>query len=172
MKTAFFALLTTSLVSSGLFITAPAAAQNNMVDKRVERLEKEMRAVQRKVFPGSDGKFFEPDIKPDATGPVTPSNTTSAVSDLITRVDALERSLANLTGQVEQNGFRLKQLEDKMAGGNNISGSGTGGNVSQSNSTGNANAASASTAPSTASTTTQAAPKPERVAGEIGRAHV
>ncbi|WP_109354213.1 hypothetical protein [Sphingorhabdus sp. EL138] len=102
-------------LSASLLIAAPAAAQNNNVDKRVDRLEQEMRAVQRKVFPGGSSRFFEPEIRPDADTPTTPSTTTTAVSDLIARVDTLERSLANLTGQVEQNDFRIRQIEDKMA---------------------------------------------------------
>ncbi|SIO16253.1 TolA-binding protein [Parasphingorhabdus marina DSM 22363] len=100
---------------SGLLFSVPAAAQESGVDKRVERLEKEMRAVQRKVFPGGSSRFFEPDIAPETETANAPATTTSAVSDLITRVDALERSLANLTDQVERNGFRMKQIEDKLA---------------------------------------------------------
>lgn len=114
MKPVLFSTLFTTL-SASLLVATPVAAQNGNVDKRVDRLEQEMRAVQRKVFPGGSSRFFEPEIKPDATTPVTPSTTTSAVSDLIARVDTLERSLASLTGQVEQNDFRIKQIEDKMA---------------------------------------------------------
>ena len=102
------------LLAASLIVTTPVAAQDAGVGKRVERLEKEMRAVQRKVFPGGS-KFFEPEIKPDAAKPNGPSTTTSAVTDLIARVDALERSMATLTGQVEQNSFRLKKIEDSMA---------------------------------------------------------
>ncbi len=110
MKRAIITIVAASLVSA-----MPAAAQEN-VGKRVERLEKEMRAVQRKVFPGGS-TFFEPEIKPEEEKLGTPSTTSTPVSDLIARVDALERSLANITGQVEQNSFRLKQLEDKMDSG-------------------------------------------------------
>ncbi|VAW05157.1 TPR repeat containing exported protein; Putative periplasmic protein contains a protein prenylyltransferase domain [hydrothermal vent metagenome] len=111
MKRVFF-----SLLSASLLIATPASAQNNGVDKRVERLESEMRAVQRKVFPGGS-RFFEPEISPEAASPTTASTTTSAVTDILSRIDALERSLASLTGQVEENGFRLKKLEDQMATG-------------------------------------------------------
>lgn len=114
MKSVLLSTLFATL-SASLLVAAPAAAQDSNVGKRVDRLEKEMRAVQRKVFPGGSSRFFEPDIAPDATTPVVPSTTSSAVSDLIARVDTLERSLASLTDQVEQNGFRLKQIEDKMA---------------------------------------------------------
>lgn len=112
MKRVFF-----SLIVAGLMTPAPILAQNSAVDKRVERLEKEMRAVQRKVFPNGSS-LFEPEIKPAEQKAGTSSTTSTPVSDLIARVDALERSLANITGQVEKNSFRLKQIEDKMASGN------------------------------------------------------
>jgi TolA-binding protein len=38
----------------------------------------------------------------------------SAVSDLSARVDALEAQLATLTGQIEQSGFRVRQLEETL----------------------------------------------------------
>ena len=98
---------------ASLAISTPASAQSANTDKRVDRLEQEMRAVQRKVFQVGSTRYFEPEITGDSD-PASP-NTTSAVTDLIARVDALEASLANLTGQVEQNGFRLKKIEDKLA---------------------------------------------------------
>ncbi|OAO01034.1 hypothetical protein [Parasphingorhabdus sp.] len=101
---------------ASLVFTTPVHAQNSGVDKRVDRLEQEMRAVQRKVFPGGSSRFFEPEIAPESAPSSAPaSTTTSAVTDLIARVDALENSLASLTGQVEQNGFRLKKIEDQLA---------------------------------------------------------
>ena len=105
-----------TLLLASLAISTPASAQSANTDKRVDRLEQEMRAVQRKVFQGGSTRYFEPEITGDSD-PASPSttNTTSAVTDLIARVDALEASLANLTGQVEQNGFRLKKIEDKLA---------------------------------------------------------
>lgn len=91
------------------------AAQEPAVGARVERLESQMRAVQRKVFPGGDGRFFEPQVAastptPSTTG--TPSE--SPVTDLTERVTALESQLRTLTGQAEQNGFKLRQLEEAM----------------------------------------------------------
>ena len=47
-------------------MTVPATqAQDAAVTKRVDRLEKEMRAVQRQVFPGGAPAFFEGEIAPD-----------------------------------------------------------------------------------------------------------
>ena len=75
-----------------------------------------MRAVQRKVFPGGDKRYFEPEVNTQSA-PNDPAGTpaTSPISDLVTRVDALERQLQSITGQVEQNGFRVRQLEEQLA---------------------------------------------------------
>jgi TolA-binding protein len=93
--------------------SAPAAAQNEpRLDRRIERLEGEMRAVQRKVFPGGRQAIVAPEIGPAAApipAPGIPAG--SAVADLTARVDALEGALARLTGQAEENGNRLRQLE-------------------------------------------------------------
>ena len=88
----------------------PAAAQDTNIGKRVERLEKEMRAVQRSVFPGGSPTFFEGEIAPDNT-PGERSRANAPVIDLTARVDALEAQLQTLTGQTEQNAFQLRELE-------------------------------------------------------------
>lgn len=107
----------------GYFMTAavvaaavPAAqAQDVNVDGRVTKLEKEMKAVQRKVFPDGAGKFFEPEIQADAAKPATAGTPSgSAVTDLIARVDALETQLATLTGQVETQGAGLKAMDARI----------------------------------------------------------
>lgn len=91
----------------------PAAAQDNTVVKRVDRLEKEMRAVQRSVFPGGSPTFFEGEITPDNT-PGERARSNAPVIDLTARVDALESQLQTLTGQTEQNAFRLRELEKQF----------------------------------------------------------
>ncbi len=96
-------------------LAAPTMAQDANVEGRVGKLEKEMRAVQREVFPNGAGKFFEPEIKadtPSATG--TNTGSTSATADLLTRVDALEAQLATLTGQVEKQGNTLRTMETRL----------------------------------------------------------
>ena len=104
-----------ALLSGAAFaLSASAVAQDANIDGRVGKLEKEMRAVQRQVFPAGAGKFVEPDIQsPTGTKPETPS-TTSATSDLLVRVDALEAQLAILTGQVEQQGNNMRGLEARL----------------------------------------------------------
>lgn len=92
----------------------PALAQTPPVEKRVNKLEQEMRAVQRKVFPSGAGAMVEPEIRqqPNASPGGVPAG--SAVGDLNARVDALEAQLATLTGQIEQSGFRVRQLEETL----------------------------------------------------------
>lgn len=92
----------------------PAAAQRGeSPERRIERLEQELRAVQRRVFP--NGAQVAPEIErqqpSDAQAGVPAS---SVVADLTARVDSLERQLRELTGQNEQNGNRIRQLEEGM----------------------------------------------------------
>jgi TolA-binding protein len=99
---------------AAMALSAPVIAQTpSPVDLRVGKLEKEMKAVQRVVFPG--GAPLQPEIV-GATGPATATGSpaTSAVSDLTARIDALEKGLASLTGQVEQNGNRARLAGEAM----------------------------------------------------------
>ncbi|MCB2063064.1 MAG: hypothetical protein KDE25_06345, partial [Novosphingobium sp.] len=90
------------------------AAQDAGSEVRLRKIESEVRALQRKVFPGGDERFFKPEVSTGAsgdTGATTPS--TSAVTDILTRMDAIEAQLARLTGQVEENANRIGVLEDR-----------------------------------------------------------
>lgn len=83
------------------------------VEGRVDRLEREMRAVQRKVFPGGAGQTIEPQITAPQQPGIAPGIPASGVvTDLTARVAAMESSVQTLTGQVEQSQFKLRQLED------------------------------------------------------------
>jgi TolA-binding protein len=99
------------ILLAGASLSSAAFAQSNGIDLRVGKLEKEMKAVQRTVFP--QGVPVQPETGA-ATGPATAAGTEAStpIADLTTRVDALEKSLASLTGQVEQAGFRNKQQDD------------------------------------------------------------
>ncbi len=104
------ALLSVAALVSG----TAAVAQDANIDGRVGKLEKEMRAVQRQVFPNGAGKFIEPDIQSPTTAKPATSSTSTATADLIARVDALEAQLATLTGQVEQQGNAARGLEARL----------------------------------------------------------
>ena len=103
-------IITAALASAALPAAAHAQAD---VTARVGRLESEMRAVQRKVFPGGAGQYLQPEVNdqgPPASVPGSPSS--SALVDLGSRVTSLEGQMATLTGQVEQNAYKLRQLQD------------------------------------------------------------
>jgi TolA-binding protein len=109
MRTLFSILL----LGSSLSVAAPGLAQQRSLDSRVDKLEKEMQAVQRKVFPGGAGQIIAPDVVPPAPQ-ATPSGSPASapIADLTARVNAIESQLARLTGQAEENGYKLRQLEE------------------------------------------------------------
>ncbi|KHK92566.1 hypothetical protein LK12_07245 [Novosphingobium malaysiense] len=114
----FARLLATAAAGAMLVAGAvPAMAQEN-VDSRLKKVEAEVRALQRKVFPGPDGKFFEPEISATPTPSSVPGQpATTPVTDLLTRMDAVEAQMAKLTAQIELNTNRIDQLEAKLGGG-------------------------------------------------------
>lgn len=98
-----------------LMLAIPATAQDANTEGRVTKLEKEMKAVQRKVFPDGAGKFFEPEIKADTdVKDAAKSVSGTEVTDMIGRVDSLESQLAALTGQVEQQGNSMKAMDARL----------------------------------------------------------
>jgi tol-pal system protein YbgF len=106
------------LLAAAMLLPAPLAAQAvdvGKLDRRVGTLESEMRAVQRKVFPGGNARFFEPEIPAQAATPAPAPETPPAstpIADLTGRVDALEGQLKTMTGQIEAMEYKLRQLED------------------------------------------------------------
>lgn len=104
------------VVAAMLAGSAPAAfAQDAVAETRLRKLEAEIKALQRKVFPGGDERFFQPEITgPATTGTVAPAPTTSAVTDLLTRMGAVETQLAKLTGEIEVNANRIRVLEERV----------------------------------------------------------
>ena len=101
--------------TTALLLSTSVLAQDANVTGRVVKLEKEMAAVQRKVFPDGSGKFFEPEIKAaDAAKASAGTPSASAVTDLIGRVDALEAQLATLTGQIEQQGNAQRSMDSRI----------------------------------------------------------
>lgn len=97
--------------------TVPAQAQDTMAEARIRKMEAEIRALQRQVFPGASGdKLFAPEITPGQPAAVTATTPASTpVSDLLTRMDTVESQLAKLTAQIEQTSNRLSILEAKSA---------------------------------------------------------
>lgn len=123
----------------------PALAQDGD-EARLRKVEAEVRALQRKVFPGGDGRYFEPQISaPSGTTTVGPAGSTTAVTDILARLDAMEGQLQGLTAQIEQNSNAIRVIEAQLA---NL---GTGGSIV-------VPASSSSTTTSTTSTTRPSLP--------------
>jgi TolA-binding protein len=100
-----------ALLASASFSGA-ALAQTGAIDLRVGKLEKEMKAVQRTVFP--QGVPVQPESGIAVPGTAAGSPATAPIADLTSRVDALEKSLASLTGQIEQVQFRNRQQDEAI----------------------------------------------------------
>jgi TolA-binding protein len=96
--------------------TVPLMAQDNAAEIRIRKLEAEVRALQRQVFPGGDGKFFPAQVQPgQAATTTTGTPAATPVTDILSRMDALEAQIARLTSQSEINTNKIAQLESKLA---------------------------------------------------------
>lgn len=91
---------------------APAAAQSaaetRALVQRLERLEQDLNAVQRHVYRGAPATTTSP-----STAAPAPSNTVG-LARIAERIDQLEAQTRNLTGQIEENDHRLRQIEDRL----------------------------------------------------------
>ena len=95
-------------------VAMPAPAQRAPLDRRVDRIEQELRAVQRRVFPNGNAQFVEPEIGVQP-GPAPIGNLSGdALSNLSARVDAIEAQLRTLTGQIEESNHRSSAVEEQI----------------------------------------------------------
>ncbi|MEE4201469.1 tetratricopeptide repeat protein [Erythrobacter sp.] len=96
---------------------APAMAQDD-AEARLRKAEAEIRALQRAVFPGGDGRFFEPQITAQGPGPASGAvgaPSTTAVTDILARLDAIEAQLQRLTGLGEENANAIRGLDTRIS---------------------------------------------------------
>ena len=102
------------LGSTMLVVAMPAAAQS---EARVERLERQVNALQRAVFPGGDERFFEPEIQPETRAPATaiPQASASTLTGVLERLDAIEAQVARLTAATEVNENAHSAMELRLA---------------------------------------------------------
>ena len=92
---------------------SPAAAQSD--EARIRKIEAEVRALQRTVFPNGAGKTFAPEITaPQPTSQPAGAPSTTAVTDILARLDALEGQLRQLTSANEENANTLRLLQDRV----------------------------------------------------------
>lgn len=107
MKSAHFRFTLPAAILAAIVVT-PALAQRQVPpEQRIERLERQVQQMQRRVFPqgqpADTAGFFN-----------EPAATQAAVSNLDNRIGALERQLANFLRQSEENAFRVSQLEAEL----------------------------------------------------------
>jgi TolA-binding protein len=107
MKTRLrFTIAAGALLALGI---GPAQAQRVVTpEQRIERLESQLRQVQRQVFPRG---------QPASTAGFSdePAATQSSVGTLNDRLNGLERQIADLVRQSEENGHRLTVIQAELA---------------------------------------------------------
>ena len=105
-----------AFAAAGLGLMAAAAPADAQSDEaRLRKIEAEVRALQRQVFPSGAGRTFEPEItaaQPSSQTVGAPS--TTAVTDILARLDALEGQLRQLTAGNEENANTLRLLQDRV----------------------------------------------------------
>ena len=101
---------TLPLVALTALILSPADAQRRppTPEQRIDRLERQVRQVQKQVFPKG---------QPADTAGLSddPAATQDSVNSLNSRLDAVERQLADILRQSEENGNRVAQMEADVA---------------------------------------------------------
>lgn len=107
---------TGALVAAGLVIGMMPSAAFGQGDDRLQRIETQLRALQRAVFPGGDQRFFEPEIAAGTPASNRQAGTpaSSALTDVLARLDAIEVQLARLTAANEVNENSLALLELRL----------------------------------------------------------
>jgi TolA-binding protein len=111
-------LLLSAILLTGATLFAPQvhaqSGQRGAIEGRVDRLEGEMRAVQRKVFPGGSGQYVQPDNQPADPQTILPGSPSSPVADLTMRVDSLETQLRGMIAQIEANQHKVQVLDARI----------------------------------------------------------
>ena len=112
-KRSLYAVAALALSASAM---APLWAQTSSDSEvRIRKVESEVAALQRAVFPGSDGRFF-PQVQSGQPANIQPGAPASAPgSDMLVRMDALEGQVARLTAQVEEDHNKLEKLDARLA---------------------------------------------------------
>ena len=93
-----------------VLVLTPASAQKRQPtpEQRIERLEKQVRQVQKQVFPKGQPA--------DTAGFIDdPAATQDSVNTLNGRLDAIERQLSDIVRQSEENGNRVAVMEAELA---------------------------------------------------------
>lgn len=99
---------TLCFIFAALFLPFMApAAQAQDTDARLNRIENEIQTLSRAIFRGET---------PPPPAYQAPAADRSQQADLSVRLSQIEQELANLTGQIEEQDYRMRQLEQKLEG--------------------------------------------------------
>jgi len=92
------------IIAGAAFMAAsPVFAQNvNSPEARLDRMEREMQTLSRSVYKG--------DVPPPQFNNANSSNT--AATEL--RLSGVEEQMQRLTGQIEEQGYQIRQMESKL----------------------------------------------------------
>jgi len=93
--------------------SGPDIAQAQSVSKRLEIIEKQLKAVQRKVFtPGSEFPQ-QPDAQTGGSMPTIPGSNIK-FADIEGRLSQMETQLRQLTGRIEEASYQAGNLKQQM----------------------------------------------------------
>ena len=117
MRAGRTALATLALAGGILAAATPAVAQDDQA--RLRKLESEVKALQRQVFPGGGGKYFTPEVVTPAPGAtVTPTPigapAETPMTDVLNRLTSIETQLSQLTARSEVTENSLSKLEARV----------------------------------------------------------
>ena len=103
------ALITLTMVTGD-----DVSAQGRDLDRRIDRIERQLRALQRRVF-GTEGEPAAPlPDAPAATGSGA-ADTRRLLADLAVQVGAVERQMRDLTGRLEKLEFDQRRVSNALS---------------------------------------------------------
>lgn len=101
------------IAATPLFAAAPVLAQSGDVQplvNTINRLERQLQALERTVYRGEARPAAASGTTPVTGGPPPPA----AVSQLQLKTSLFEEQMRELTGQVEELGFKINQISDRL----------------------------------------------------------
>ena len=96
---------------------AHAQQADGASEARLRKIEAEIRALQRKVFPDGAGRTFGPEITatPQPSAPAAPAEATTPLTDVLARLDTVESQLRQITASTEENQNHLSKLDTRVS---------------------------------------------------------
>jgi len=115
-----FALVVAVVLAASLSAPSAAAQTRAEMNDKIEALEKQLRAVQRRVF-DQDSPYFQNDgepaapAQPGASSAPARSANPALLADLTVRIERLTSELGRVTGQLEELRHENRQLKERLS---------------------------------------------------------